>query len=201
MLGCFITSLGLYVLKSSSIVTGGTAGLALSVSYLVPISFSLMFMLINIPFYILSYFKMGRKFTISTIIAVSFVTIFSSIIPKLFPPLAFHPLVGSVIGGMIIGVGVILLFMNGSSLGGVQILSLTLQKQFNWDMGRTNFICDFIVIVVGLYSIGILRGLYSVVSVLIISIMMSTFKEKILKKNTEKQKIQASPSKMKTQSV
>lgn len=201
MFGCFITSFGLYLLKGSAIVTGGTAGLALSVSYLLPISFSILFTLINIPFYILSYFKMGRKFTFSTILAVSLVTIFSYLLPIILPPLAFYPLVGSIIGGVIIGIGTIILFMNGSSLGGAQILSITLQKQFNWNMGKTNFIFDTIVILIGLYSVGLVRGLYSIVSVFIISFMMSTFKEKIAHRNSSKSNIEKVSPVIETQSV
>lgn len=201
MFGCIITSLGLYILKSSSIVTGGTAGLALSVSYMIPISFSILFTLINIPFYILAYFKMGRKFTFSTILAVSFVTVFSYFIPMVLPPFALYPLLGSVIGGFIIGIGTIILFMNGSSLGGAQILSITLQKQFNWNMGKTNFVFDTIVILIGLYSVGLLRGLYSIISVFIISFMISTFKEKIANRNTIKPQVESTSSVMETQSV
>lgn len=201
MFGCLITSFGLYLLKGSAIVTGGTAGLALSISYLLPISFSILFTLINIPFYILSYFKMGKKFTISTILAVSLVTLFSYLLSIILPPFALYPLLGSIIGGFIIGIGTIILFMNGSSLGGAQILSITLQKQFNWNMGKTNFIFDTIVILIGLYSVGLIRGLYSIVSVFIISFMMSTFKEKIANRNTSKTNFEKVTSVVETQSV
>ena len=187
--GCFFTALGLYVLKSSSLVTGGTAGLSLSASYLLPISFSVLFTVINIPFYVLSFKKMGKQFTLSTIMAVTTVTLLSSLISAYFPAISFHPIVGAVVGGFIIGAGVVVLFMNGSSLGGAQILSITLQKQFNWNMGRTNFIFDTIVILIGMYSIGVVRGLYSILSVLIVSSMMSFFKEQIAKRNNRPVKV------------
>ena len=183
MLGCLITAAGLFILKVSGIVTGGTAGLALSISYLIPLSFPLLFAIINIPFFLLSFKKMGRKFTFATIAAVFTVTLFSALLSNLHLKVDLHPLLGSIIGGIIIGMGTIILFMNGSSLGGAQILSITLQKQFNWNMGKTNFIFDFLVIVAGVYSVGIIRALYSVISVFIISCMMSHFKERIAKRN------------------
>jgi len=183
MLGCFITAAGLFILKVSGIVTGGTAGLALSISYLIPLSFPLLFILINIPFFLLSLKKMGKKFTFATIAAVSTVTLFSSLLSNIHIKDSIHPLLGSIIGGCIIGIGTIILFMNGSSLGGAQILSVTLQKQFNWNMGKTNFIFDFFVIGAGVYSVGIAKALYSIVSVFIISWMMGHFKELIVKRN------------------
>ncbi|PKG23853.1 hypothetical protein CWS01_09765 [Niallia nealsonii] len=183
MLGCFITALGLSILKASGIVTGGTAGLALSFSYLLPLSFPLLFAIINLPFFIISFKKMGKEFTFATMAAVCMVTLFSALLAKIHVAFSIHPLVGSVLGGIIIGSGTIILFMNGSSLGGAQILSITLQKQLNWNMGKTNFVFDTIVILIGVCSVGIIRALYSIISVLIISFMMSYFKEKIAKRN------------------
>lgn len=184
MLGCFITALGLSILKTSGIVTGGTAGLALSLSYLLPFSFPLLFVIINLPFFIISFKKMGKEFTFATMAAVCTVTLFSALLSKIHVAISMHPLVGSVVGGVIIGIGTILLFMNGSSLGGAQILSITLQKQLNWNMGKTNFVFDAMVILIGVYSVGIIRALYSIVSVFIISLMISYFKEKIAKRNS-----------------
>lgn len=68
-------------------------------------------------------------------------------------------------------------------------------------MGKTNFIFDTIVILIGLYSVGLIRGLYSIVSVFIISFMMSTFKEKIANRNTSKTNIEKVTSVVETQSV
>ncbi|WP_088035515.1 YitT family protein [Evansella clarkii] len=186
ILGCLIVSFGIFILQSSEIITGGTAGLALSLSYTAAASFALMFLLINIPFYVLAFFKMGWKFTISTIFAVTLLSGMSEIV-QLLPAAAMHPLAGAVIGGTIIGLGLSLLFMNGSSLGGANILSLFLQQKYGWDPGRTLFIFDFLVILTGLYSVGLIRGIYSVISVIFISLIISYFKSKIADKNNKEQ--------------
>ncbi|RBN39818.1 hypothetical protein DMN50_18355, partial [Priestia megaterium] len=62
ILGCTIASIGVLILRHSHVVTGGTAGLSLSLSYALPLSFAVIFFLINIPFYLFSFFQMGWKF-------------------------------------------------------------------------------------------------------------------------------------------
>lgn len=91
LVGILLTSVGVTILKGSHIATGGTAGLALAGSYIFNMSFSQIFFLINVPFYVFSYFQMGIKFTLSTIASVSLLSFltgiisFSSFIPYTFP--------------------------------------------------------------------------------------------------------------------
>lgn len=54
ILGCTIASIGVLILRHSHVVTGGTAGLSLSLSYALPLSFaviffSLIFLFISFP--------------------------------------------------------------------------------------------------------------------------------------------------------
>ncbi len=49
---CLITSAGVLTLRHSHVLTGGTAGLSLSLSYLFHSSFAMIFFLVNIPFYV-----------------------------------------------------------------------------------------------------------------------------------------------------
>ena len=59
ILGCFIVCIGVILLQHSHLVTGGTTGIALGVSYFFNIPFSIALMVVSIPFYLLSIFRMG----------------------------------------------------------------------------------------------------------------------------------------------
>lgn len=185
ILGCFIVSFGVFILQNSEIITGGTAGLALSISYAINLSFAIAFFVVNIPFYILSIMKMGWKFTISTFFAVSLLSVITELL-QFVPNFHISPLFGALIGGGIIGVGVSVLFMNGASLGGANILALVLQKKLQLNPGKTMFLFDFFVIFIGVYSVGIVRGLYSVISIFFISIIISLMKGRFSISKTEK---------------
>jgi uncharacterized membrane-anchored protein YitT (DUF2179 family) len=175
VLACLLVAFGVMILNFSHLVTGGTAGLALSLSYLLHVPFFIIFFLINIPFYMLSVLRMGWNFTLSTIFSVTALSILTGF-GKLVHPISIPPFVGAIAGGIAIGVGLIVLFYNQSSLGGANILALYLQRKLGWDPGKTNFAFDFVVVSIGFYSVGLWRGLASILSIVVIGMIISRFK-------------------------
>ncbi|GKU81913.1 YitT family protein [Niallia sp. NCCP-28] len=182
VMGCMIVTVGLILLRHANIVTGGTAGLSISISYLTDLPFSWIFFIINLPFYIFSFYQMGFKFTMLTILSISLLSLLSGL-DSLLPAFSIPSLLGAILGGAIIGFGVSILFMNQASLGGANILALFMQKKYNWNPGKVNFVFDFCVVLTGLYSIGLIKGLYSVVSIAVLSIVIAYFKNNIASKN------------------
>ncbi|WP_374701217.1 YitT family protein [Thalassobacillus sp. C254] len=79
---------------------------------------------------------------------------------------------------MSIGLGISILFINGASLGGANILALFLHKKFNWNPGKVNFLFDFFVVLTGMYAIGLVSGFASVLSIIVTSCIISYFKTK-----------------------
>ncbi|TMW73425.1 YitT family protein [Alteribacter natronophilus] len=193
MTGCAIVSFGVLILQSSEIITGGTAGLALSMSYLTPWSFAVTFFLINLPFYVLSAIRMGWNFTLSTLFAVTTLSLMTEVMQYL-PSFSLSPLTGALVGGAVIGAGLCILFLNKSSLGGANILSLVLQKRFGIDPGKTLFAFDTLVILTGLISVGLVRGLYSILSVLVISFIISLLKNRIARNNADTPAAETEPA-------
>lgn len=179
VLGCFLTSVGASILHHAHVLTGGTAGLSLIMSYLSNIPFGVVFFLINIPFYVLSVMNMGWNFTLSTILSVTLLSAMTVGMDWILPSFSIPMSIGAVTGGVIIGFGLSTLFMNRASLGGFNILALILQKRRNWNPGIINFILDFVVVSLGFYSIGFWQGLLSILSIAITSSIISHFKNKI----------------------
>ena len=184
ILACFITSIGVIILKHSFILTGGTAGLSLSLLYLFNLPFSVLFFLINIPFYIFSIFKMGWRFTLSTVFAVSLLSLMTSL-DSLLPAFIIPYWLGAILGGIIIGFGLSLLFMHGASLGGVNIVALYLQQRFEIDPGKTNFTFDALVLLTGIYAVGFIQGLFSMISIAIICKVIGHYKNEIAIRNNQ----------------
>ncbi|MFF2890657.1 YitT family protein [Paenibacillus sp. NPDC057967] len=177
-IGCFVTAGGLLLLKHSGVVTGGTAGLALSLSPMLNIPFHYLFALLNLPFFLFSYFYMGRSFTFTTMIAITMLTGLSSL-DSVLPAFTIPALPGAIIGGAFIGVGLIGLFRNGASLGGATILALYLHRKHGINPGKSNFIFDFIVIASSLFAYSLTSGLISVLSIAVTSTVLALFKRKL----------------------
>ena len=177
LLGTLIVSIGVLILKRSEIITGGTVGLSLSLSYWLDTSFPLMYCLVNIPFYVLSLFKMGWKFTMSTLFAVSSLSLMSAAAARL-PEFVLPGWFGALTGGCVMGLGMAYLFLNGSSLGGSNILALFFHKKFGWNPGKVMFILDGLIIAGSFYSIGFFKSIYSVMSIVILSFIINLFKSR-----------------------
>lgn len=178
--GCLLAAIGVIILRHAHIVTGGTAGLSLNLSYYFNLPFSSLFFAVNLPFYVFSFLRMGWRFTLSTLAAVTLLSLMTGI-DKWLPSFQIPPVSGALAGGLIIGFGLSLLFMNGASLGGTNMLALFLQKKYNINPGKTNFVIDFFVVSLSFYSVGPFRGLLSVVSIAVTSAIISYYKGKISK--------------------
>lgn len=175
VLGCLVTASGLVILKHSDIVTGGTAGLSLSLSPLLGVPFPYMFALLNLPFFLFSYFYMGKAFTLKTILAIALLTVMSSV-DQFLPEFAVPPLVGAIVGGVFIGTGIMTLFRNGASLGGATILSIYLHKKHGINPGASNFTFDFIVILSSFFAYSLTSGIISILSIAVTSALLALFK-------------------------
>jgi uncharacterized membrane-anchored protein YitT (DUF2179 family) len=146
--GTFVASLGLFLLKSTAAVTGGTAGLALLVSYAAPVPFGVLFFAINLPFFALALWKKGLNFTVRTIIAVALVSLMSEIHPNAVSLGDLNPVYAVIAGNALAGVGLLILFRHKASLGGFNILALILQERLGWRAGYTQMGLDVLIILV-----------------------------------------------------
>ncbi|WP_252318337.1 YitT family protein [Candidatus Symbiopectobacterium endolongispinus] len=102
-LGVMFIAVGLNLLKFSGMVTGGIAGIALLISYYLPLSIGLLFTLVNIPFLVFCYFSMGRAFTIKTLIVIITLGLATQAVPMLITISYLHPLFAALVGGTFIG--------------------------------------------------------------------------------------------------
>ncbi|MBU0780389.1 MAG: YitT family protein, partial [Alphaproteobacteria bacterium] len=77
-LGVFLCALGLAILTSAGLITGQTAGVAVIIAYLTGWSFGVVFFVINIPFYVLAWYRLGRAFTIKSLISVTALSVMTT---------------------------------------------------------------------------------------------------------------------------
>lgn len=187
-IGCFVTVGGLVILKHSHIVTGGTAGLSLSLSPQLQVSFHYLFLLLNLPFLIFSYFYMGKSFTFKTIGAIALLSSLSAI-NDILPAFTIPPLIGAIVGGLFIGAGITALFRNGASLGGATILAIYLHKKHGVNAGITNFAFDFLVVLTSLSVFSLKSGLYSALSIAVTSAFLSFYKRRKTGAKKDKQEV------------
>lgn len=143
--GCFLTSLGLTFLTQLGFLTGQTAGLALLIAYPNGWSFGLVFFLINIPFYIFAYMRLGLEFTLKSVACVTAVSILSEILPNYIVFEDLNPLWGTVAFGTTVGLGLLACFRHKGSLGGMGVIALIIQDRTGFRAGNVQLLADAVI--------------------------------------------------------
>jgi uncharacterized membrane-anchored protein YitT (DUF2179 family) len=142
VLGAAMCALGVEFLRANGLITGQTAGLAVLLSYLTAWSFGAVFFVVNLPFWAAGLAPDGPRFTLKSVIAVTLLAVFSDLLPGAVVFERSSPPVGAALAGGCIGLGLIVLFRHGASLGGVGVLALWLQDATGFRAGWTQLLFD-----------------------------------------------------------
>ena len=136
-LGPFIAAFALEVfLVPNNIIDGGIVGVSIILSYLTKINLGLLIFVINIPFFLLAFTKIGKKFVIQTFYAVGMLALALNLFQTHHLPTTHDLLLSTVFGGIVLGTGVGLVLKNEGSLDGTEIMSLVLSKKFGFSVGE-----------------------------------------------------------------
>lgn len=171
--GAFIAAMGLHILQQVEAVTGGTAGLALLLTYASPLSFGWLFLLVNVPFLALALWRKGWRFTLKTLVSVAVVSLFSVINEWAFPLPEIDPYFGVVAGNLLLGVSLLIIFRHGSSLGGFNVLALIAQEQFNLRAGYVQMSLDVVVILLALMVVAPMNVLVSALGAVVLNLVLA----------------------------
>lgn len=180
--GCAIFSLGFNLfLSPNEINAGGLSGLAMVLNRVFGfISIGLFMVLMNLPLFIVSGFKIGKKFFVGSLIGMGLSSVFIDLFAKIPAP-ETEPLIGALYGGVICGLGLGLAFLSGSSTGGSDIAVRLLKRRYqNVPIGTISICFDIIVIIIaasvfGKFSVALYSGIASFVSGLVLDAVVYHF--------------------------
>ncbi len=144
--GTLFVALGVIMFRECGLLTGGTAGLAFLLHYATGWNFSLLFFLINLPFYGLALRRMGKVFTLKTFAAVGLLAALAQWVPQWIHIDQLSTGFAAVAGGLLMGAGMLILFRHRASLGGFNVLVLWLQERFGWRAGKVQMAFDCAIV-------------------------------------------------------
>ncbi|MBW3694329.1 YitT family protein [Vibrio sp. T187] len=140
--GTFLVAQGVFFLQSADLLTGGTTGLALLFSQFTPLSFGVLYFLANCPFYLLAWKRFGRRFAFNSAISGALVSIFADHLYLVISLDAINEIYCAIAGGLLMGLGMLILFRHRSSLGGFNVLCLFIQDRYGISVGKTQMAID-----------------------------------------------------------
>jgi len=145
-----LVALGIAMFARAGLLTGGTAGIAFLVHYATGWRFGAVFFVLNLPFMWLAVRVMGWHFTIKTLIAVTLLSAFTELMPLVLRFDSLQPVYAAVMGGILIGVGLLMLFRHHASLGGINVLVLWLQQRHGVRAGAAQMVIDGLIVAAAL---------------------------------------------------
>ena len=143
--GVVMVSFGISLLKALGLITGQAAGIAFLISYETGFDFSLVFLIVNLPFYVLAFMRLSLGFTLRSLACVVAISALTGIAPQLFRYEHVEPFSGAIVAGFCIGIGLIGLFRHGASGGGVGILAYYVQERTGFRAGWLQFALDAVL--------------------------------------------------------
>ncbi|WP_159655317.1 YitT family protein [Vibrio atypicus] len=151
--GTFLVAQGVFFLQSASLLTGGTTGLALLASQFVPVSFGTLYFIANSPFYLLAWKRFGSRFAFNSAISGALVSIFADHLYLVISLDTINEVYCAVAGGLLMGLGMLILFRHRSSLGGFNVLCLFIQDKFGISVGKSQLAIDFCILVASCFFV------------------------------------------------
>lgn len=148
---------------------GGISGLAQVIVELMGIgSVGTLSILINLPLFLLGGVKIGKRFFAGSALGM----LLSSVLIDVFATIPFpvtEPLVATLYGGVLCGLGLGVVFVSGTSTGGSDILVRLLKLRYrNVPIGQISMCFDLIVVVLtGLVFGDVTKALYTGVTVFV----------------------------------
>lgn len=147
--GTLFAAFGVFLMQYAGLVPGGTVGIALLLHYGLGANLGLALFLVNLPFYVLAWLRLGRAFTVRTALAVTLLSLLSWWLPRQVQLQDMNPLLAAVLGGLLCVSGMLFLFRHGASLGGLNVLVLRLHERFGWSTGKVQLAFDAAIVLAG----------------------------------------------------
>lgn len=148
--GLFLYAFGFTAfILPQKVVIGGMAGLGSLLYYITNISVGIWVFILNIVLLIIALKSVSRTFVIRTIFGTGVMSFFIYLLQPFFtdnPIVKGEPFMNVVIGSILCGLGIGLVFIHNGSTGGTDIVAAMVNKHSNVSIGRTMLYCDLLII-------------------------------------------------------
>ena len=173
-LGCFIMAMGTSLfLLPNQLSSGGFSGIATIIYYLFEFPLGITIVILNIPFFIWAFFRLGKELLIKSLAGTVLLATFIDILDKV-PVLTGDRFLSCIYGGVCIGIGLALVLKSGSSTGGTDLITYIV-RSYKPYVRTSNFIVivDIIIVTLNVFFFKKIEiGLYSAISIYIMGKMI-----------------------------
>ena len=159
----------------NGIAFGGITGVAQIVNYLIPaLPIGVTVIVLNVPLFILGWKLIGGRLLVSSLYAMFISSVFIDALTPLREWKSMDPLLACIFGGLLLGLSLGLIFQQGATTGGTDLMARLLKLKLAWlPMGKLLMGIDLAVIVaVSVTFRTLYAALYGLVALYISTIVM-----------------------------
>ncbi|MBP3596959.1 MAG: YitT family protein [Clostridia bacterium] len=174
LFGCIIAAFGTScILLPNQLSSGGFSGIATILYYFLGWQMGTTIILMNIPLFIISYFKVGKEFFFKSLISTFAFSKFIDIFEQ-FKLIENDKFLASIYGGVLVGIGLAIVFKGESSTGGSDLIGqLARAYNRNLKISKIMLILDVVIVLLNIVFFNqLVIGLYSFVAIYIIEKML-----------------------------
>ena len=175
--GTAIYAFGLYYfIEPNNVAPGGVAGISILLNYLFALPVGLVTTTINIPLLIIGWRYLGKEFIWKTLLSLVGFTVFYDYIFSMITPFTDDKLLACLFGGVMMGVGLGIVFLRAGSTGGMDIVNKLLNRRFEHiPLGKITLYTDLVVIAVSVFVFdSIDTVLYAIIVIFLASQLIDT---------------------------
>ena len=148
----------------NNIAPGGVTGVGTILNYLAGWPVGITALILNIPLFLIGYRTMGKIFAFRSLVATVLFSILIDILP--LQPVSQDPLLGTLFGGVVMGIGLGLILRGGATTGGSDMIARMVHRRFNFiTVGMFLFAVDFMVVLAAAVFIGGTEALYAMINI------------------------------------
>ncbi|GAB4261505.1 YitT family protein [Deferrisoma sp.] len=156
------------ILVPHGFLSGGVAGVALEIHYLVPkIPVSWAYLALNVPLFAVAWRFVGRRFFLYSLVGAVLFTLALDWIHWTVP--VEDRMLAALLAGILSGAGSGLILRSRGSAGGTDVLSVMLYQRFSVRLGTTVLVFNAVVLGVGAAIFGLDPALYTLVHIFVAS--------------------------------
>ena len=161
--GALLVALAVRVfLVPNNVITGGLTGVAQLLSSIFGTPVGLVVLILNVPLLIFGWRRLGGfVFGVRTIYTLVLMALAIDLLAPYVRPVTSEPLLYSLYGGLLDGVGLGLILRARGTAGGTDIVARLVETQFGIQPGRTLLICDLVVFSGAFFAYGAEKILYA----------------------------------------
>ena len=150
VLGSVIYAVGFqFFMFPNRIVSGGISGISMILNHFTHWPVGMMVIAMNVPLFLIAWRHFGLDYLVGSLVGTAVSSLFVDLFASTGIVATTDPMLGSIIGGVIKGAGMGIIYYVGASTGGIDIVAKMLRQKYQQiNFGTIVLILDVMIVVV-----------------------------------------------------